>query len=72
MADAEEKTKQIPTDSAVATLTTVEGQPVRRDYVVKSKNGLFKNGKHYKQDSVVKLDEQTASGFIALGEVEEK
>lgn len=44
----------------------------RKEYVVTSESGLFKNGKQYKPGSVVELDEDTAGRFIELGEVEVK
>lgn len=65
-------TKRISTDSAVATLTTVEGEPARQAYRVTAKAGVFKNGKQYKQGADVQLDSQTAANFLATGDVEEK
>jgi hypothetical protein len=34
-------------------------------------DGLFKNGKVYAPGETIELDEKTAAGFLALGEIEE-
>jgi hypothetical protein len=59
-------------DTVTATKQTVEGQPSRQAYLVVSKAGLFKNGKHYKKGTSVELDDHTANNFKAAGDIEDK
>lgn len=43
---------------------------LRKSYVITSRNGLFKNGKQYKQGDSIDLDEKTARAFADAGDIE--
>lgn len=43
----------------------------RRQYLVTSEAGLFKNGKLYAQGAQIPLDAKTAAAFLAVGDIEE-
>lgn len=44
----------------------------KKEYVVTSSAGLFKNGKQYNKGATVLLDHQSAQNFIAIGDVKPK
>lgn len=58
------------TNDEVKTEVGQADQPERKDYVVLSESGLFKNGKQYEQGDTVSLDEKTAQNFLELGAIE--
>lgn len=57
-------------DTITARLQSTEGEPVRRTYVVKAKDGLFKRGQLYKEGDEIELDEPTAANFLRLKQIE--
>lgn len=42
----------------------------RKAYKVKTKTGMFKNGKQYNQGDMVELDEKTAKAAAEAGDIE--
>lgn len=44
--------------------------PERAEYIVGA-NGLFKNGKRYKEGATVELDKRTAENFLANNDIKE-
>lgn len=45
--------------------------PLKKEYEVVSKAGLFKNGKQYNTGDKVELNEQAAKNFLASGDIKE-
>lgn len=43
----------------------------KKKYEIVSPNGLFKNGKQYKQGQTIMLDPKTANSFIANKDIKE-
>lgn len=57
-------------DAITARLQTTEGEPVRRTYIVRAKDGLFKRGQLFNKGDEIELDDVTAANFLKLKEIE--
>lgn len=64
---------QMKVEDSGVKITKEAGGPIpeRKQYVVATDAGLFKNGKQYAKGETIALDEKTAANFLALGEITE-